>query len=103
MTEQMNISKYETKLNLTKPLHVIKWQGKEYRIPFDLDLTLDDKDKLIDVPNRFSGEIASLPWFAVAVYDLIMGAEQFNDSNTMQAGLSWFRKYFPNEYMTILD
>jgi hypothetical protein len=103
MTKPLNISKYETKLNLTKPLHVINWQGKKYHIPFDLDLTLDNKDKLIDVPNRFSGEIASLPWFAVAVYDLIMGAEQFNDSNTMQAGLSWFRKYFPNEYMTILD
>jgi hypothetical protein len=76
-----------TKLNLTQPLHVINWQGKEYRIPFDLDLTLDDKDKLIDVPNMIYGAKASLPWFAVAVYDLIMGAEQFNDSNTMQAGI----------------
>jgi hypothetical protein len=103
MTKELNISKYETKLNLTQPLHVINWQGKEYRIPFDLDLTLDDKDKLIDVPNRFTGEKASLPWFAVAVYDLIIGAEQFNDNNTMQAGLSWFRQYFPKQYMTILD
>jgi hypothetical protein len=88
---------------MTKPLHIIKWQGKEYRIPFDVNLNLDAKDKLIDVPNRFTGQTASLPWFAVAVCDLIMGAEQLEDYNTMQNGLSWFRKYFPNEYMTILD
>ena len=88
---------------MTKPLHIIKWQGKEYRIPFDVNLNLDAKDKLIDVPNRFTGQTASLPWFAVAVFDLIMGAEQLEDYNTMQKGLSWFRKYFPNEYMTILD
>ena len=87
---------------MTKPLHVINWQGKEYRIPFDLDLQID-KDKVIDVPNRFSGEKASLPWFAVAVYDLIMGAEQFEDYKTVQDGCSWFAKYFPNEYMTLLD
>jgi hypothetical protein len=88
---------------MTKPLHVINWQGKEYRIPFDVDLTLDSKDKLIDVPNRFSGAIASLPWFAVAVYDLIIGAERLEDYDTVQKGLSWFSKYFPNEYYTLLD
>ena len=87
---------------MTKPLHVINYEGKEYRIPFDLDLQIDN-GKVIDVPNRFSGEKASLPWFAVAVYDLIMGAEQFEDYNTMQAGLNWFRQYFPKEYMTLLD
>ena len=87
---------------MTKPLHVINYEGKEYRIPFDLDLAIDN-GKVIDVPNRFTGEKASLPWFAVAVYDLIMGAEQFEDYSTMQQGLDWFRKYFPKEYMTILD
>ncbi len=47
---------------MTKPLHVINWQGKEYRIPFDLNLNLDPKEKLIDVPNMYSGTVASLPW-----------------------------------------
>ena len=87
---------------MTKPLHVINYEGKQYRIPFDLDLQIDN-GQVIDVPNRFSGEKASLPWFAVAVYDLIMGAEQFEDYETMQKGLNWFRQYFPKEYMTILD
>ena len=87
---------------MTKPLHVINYEGKQYRIPFDLDLVID-KDQVIDVPNRFTGEKASLPWFAVAVYDLIMGAEQLEDYDTVQKGLSWFSKHFPNEYMTLLD
>ena len=88
---------------MTKPLHVIKWQGKEYRIPFDVNLTLDAQDKLIEVPNRFSGATASLPWFAVAVYDMIIGAERLEDYKTMERGLSWFAKHFPKEYMTLLD
>jgi hypothetical protein len=87
---------------MTKPLHVINYEGKEYRIPFDLDLQID-KDKVIEVPNRFSGETASLPWFAVAVYDMIMGSERLEDYDTMRQGLSWFQKYFPKQYMTLLD
>jgi hypothetical protein len=89
---------------MTKPLHVINWQGKEYRIPFDVNLNLDPKEKLIDVPNMFSGATASLPWFAVAVYDMIKGAERLPKIMTlMQQGLTWFSKHFPNEYMTLLD
>jgi hypothetical protein len=87
---------------MTKSLHVINYEGKEYRIPFDLDLQID-KDRELVVANRFSGERTSLPWFAVAVYDLIMGAEQFDDYETMQQGLDWFRQYFPKQYMTLLD
>ena len=87
---------------MTKPLHIINYEGKEYRIPFDLNLQVD-KNQIIDVANRFSGEKTSLPWFAVAVYDLIMGAEQFEDYSTVQQGLDWFRKYFPKQYMVLLD
>jgi hypothetical protein len=84
-------------------MQVVKYNDKEYKIPFDVNLTLDAQDKLIEVPNRFSGATASLPWFAVAVYDMIIGAERLEDYKTMQNGLSWFRQYFPKEYMTILD
>ena len=84
-------------------MQVVKYNNIEYTIPFDVDLTLDPQDKLIDVANPFSGAKASLPWFAVAVYDLIMGAEQFEDYETMQQGLDWFRQYFPKQYMTLLD
>lgn len=84
-------------------MQVVKYNDKEYKIPFDVNLTLDPQDKLIEVANRFSGATTSLPWFAVAVYDMIMGAERLEDYNTMQKGLSWFSKHFPEEYMTLLD
>ena len=84
-------------------MQVVKYNDKEYKIPFDVNLTLDAQDKLIEVPNRFSGATASLPWFAVAVYDMIIGAERLEDYNTMQKGLDWFAKHFPKEYMTLLD
>jgi len=84
-------------------MQVVKYNNKEYKIPFDVNLTLDTQDKLIEVPNRFSGATASLPWFAVAVYDMIIGAERLEDYATMQKGLSWFSKHFPEEYYTLLD
>jgi hypothetical protein len=84
-------------------MQVVKYNNKEYKIPFDVNLTLDTQDKLIEVPNRFSGATASLPWFAVAVYDMIIGAERLEDYKTMERGLSWFAKHFPKEYMTLLD
>ena len=84
-------------------MQVVKYNDKEYKIPFDVNLTLDPKDKLIEVANRFSGEVAHLPWFAVAVYDMIIGAERLEDYTTVQKGLSWFSKHFPEEYYTLLD
>jgi hypothetical protein len=84
-------------------MQVVKYNNKEYKIPFDVNLTLDAQDKLIEVPNRFSGATASLPWFAVAVYDMIIGAERLEDYKTMERGLDWFAKHFPKEYMTLLD
>jgi hypothetical protein len=84
-------------------MQVVKYNDIEYNIPFDVNLTLDSKDKLIDVANPFSGATASLPWFAVAVYDLIMGAQQLEDYKTVQDGCDWFAKHFPKEYMTLLD
>jgi len=44
-----------------------------------------------------------LPSFAVAVYDVIIGAEAFHQYDTQRKGLDWFMKYFPKEYMVLLD
>jgi hypothetical protein len=84
-------------------MQLVTYNNKEYKIPFDVNLTLDAQDKLIEVANRFSGEVAHLPWFAVAVYDMIIGAERLEDYKTMERGLDWFAKHFPKEYMTLLD
>ena len=52
---------------------------------------------------RLTGTPAVVPWFAAAVYDLIMGCEQFQDWKTHRQGLDWFSKNFINEYYTLLD
>ena len=55
------------------------------------------------VKNRFSGEGVMLTPEAVAVYDTIMGSEMIGDYKSVRKGLDWFRKYFPEEYMVLLD
>ena len=87
-------------------LETIKWNDKEYKMPFKADYNRQKDDSFkeeIIVKNRFSGEPALLPWFAVAVYDTLMGAEQLGDNKTLRQGLDWFRKYFAKEYMVLLD
>jgi hypothetical protein len=85
-----------------KAKHTIEWKGKKYKIPFDLNLEID-KNQEIAISNRFSGEVATVPWFAAAVYDLINGCEVFKDWKTHRQGLDWFAKNFPKQYMTLLD
>ena len=55
------------------------------------------------VKNRFSGDAVELEPQAVAMYDAIMGAEAMGLYDMMQEGLTWFRKYHPKAYMTLLD
>ena len=55
------------------------------------------------VQNRFSGESVELDPVAVAMYDAIMGAERLHLYDMMQEGLTWFRKYHPKAFMTLLD
>ena len=86
----MNEIKYKNKIiKMTKPLNECDF-GKN---PLEQ----------IKVANRFSGVETTLPNFAVAVYDVIMGSEQLRDDKTMRIGLDWFMKNFPNEYMVLLD
>jgi len=55
------------------------------------------------VHNQIGGGSAELPPDAVAVYDVVLGAERLEDYERVRAGLDWFRKYFPAEYMVLLD
>ena len=70
------------------------------KLPFDC-MVLDSEPVL--VKNRFSGEGVMLTPEAVAVYDTIMGSEMIGDYKSVRKGLDWFRKYFPEEYMVLLD
>ena len=81
----------------------IIYKGKTIKLPFkDANYTLDG-DKEVEVANRFGGETVKLPSFAVAVYDVIIGAEALHHYDTQRKGLDWFMKYFPKAYMTLLD
>ena len=70
------------------------------KMPFDC-LILDTEP--VRVVNRFGGDSCMLTPEAVAVYDCIIGAELLNHYTIVRKGLNWFRKYYPNEYMILLD
>jgi len=86
-------------------MNEIKYENKTIKIPKPFNECDFGKNPLeeIEIANRFSGEKTMLPNFAVAIYDTIMGSEQFNDDETMRKGLDFFIKNFPKQYMVLLD
>jgi hypothetical protein len=78
-------------------------RGKKVKVPFkDADYNLDGEQD-VTISNRFSGAKATLPGYAAAVYDVIIGSEQLQQWDNVRTGLDWFKKYFPKQYMVLLD
>ena len=44
-----------------------------------------------------------MPGYAAAVYDVIIGAEQFQKYDLVEKGCDWFRRNFPKQYRVLLD
>jgi len=86
-------------------MNTITYNDKTYNIPKPFNECYFGKEptKEMTLTNRFSGESATVPAFAVAIYDTILGAEATEDYDTMQKGLDWFSRNFTKEYMTLLD
>ena len=80
----------------------IKWNNKEYKLPFAVELP-EDPTAEVEIANRFSGEKTTMPEFAAAVYDVIIGSEMLEDYETVRQGLDWFSRNFTKEYMVLLD
>jgi hypothetical protein len=80
----------------------IKYNGREYKLPFNVQLP-EDPTVQVEIKNRLGGESTTLPEFAAAVYDTIIGAEMFGDYDTVRKGLDWFRQHFAKQYMVLLD
>ena len=78
----------------------IDWYGKKVTVPFDCGIS---KEKEITIANRFTGQECTMPGYAAAVYDTIIGAEQFGQWEVVRAGLDWFKQYFAKQYMVVLD
>ena len=83
-------------------MKAITYNNKQYKLPFAVSLPKDPTKEEI-VRNRFGGDSCTLPAFAVAVYDVITGAELFQDYDTVRTGLDWFSKHFTKQYMVLLD
>ena len=96
----------------------VRYNGKIYVIPkpFNQCDFSDEPTAMETVTNPFSGQSIAMPKFAVAIYDVIMGstlsAERYDQTHGMgtspdwelvRKGLDWFRKYFAEEYMVLLD
>ena len=83
-------------------MQTITYNNKKIKLPFTLALP-KEPNEMLEVANRFNGEKIKLPAFAVAVYDVIMGSEMLKQWDDHRKGLDWFIKYFPKEYMVLLD
>ncbi len=83
-------------------MKTIKYNNKEYKLPFDVALP-EDATAEDTVRNRFGGEWCTLPAFAIAVCDVIIGAEMLQDYSTVRQGLDWFSRNFTKQYMVLLD
>ena len=97
-------------------MKTIKYNNKTIKLPFkDADYGTDPYE-METVTNPFSGQSIAMPKFAVAVYDVTTGsnliAERYDQTHGMgtspdwklvRKGLDWFRKYFAEEYMVLLD
>ena len=79
----------------------VEYNGKRYTLPF-----LVAKESLSTeqetVRNRFGGESCTLPAFAIAVYDVIIGSEMLGDYKTVSQGLDWLSRHFTKEYYGLL-
>jgi len=86
-------------------MKTITYNDKTYKIPkpFNECDFGNEPTKEVTLTNRFSGESATVPAFAVAIYDTILGAEHTQNYDLMQKGLNWYRKYFAKQYMILLD
>ncbi len=83
----------------------IIYKGKKVKVPFeDANYSLDG-EKDVTIKNRFGGEKATVPGYAAAVYDVIMGAQvtQPVRYDLVQKGCDWFSRHFPRQYMILLD
>ena len=73
---------------------------KEPNPPFPVEI-IDVKP--VEVSNPYSGQKVKLQPTAIAVYDCIKGAEYVEDFDMVRKGIEWFQKYYPKEYMILLD
>ena len=73
---------------------------KVIELPFECEIYDTEP---VSVTNPFSGQSCVLTPEAVAVYDMIKGAEMVGEYDLVRKGIDWFREHFPEEYYILLD
>ena len=69
-------------------------------LPFECTIYDEEAQK---ITNPFSGESCMVEPDAVAVYDMISGGNLTGNYELVRQGCDWFRRYFPKQYMILLD
>ena len=81
----------------------IIYKGKKIKVPFEDAHYGLDGEKDIELQNPLSKQKATVPGYAAAVYDVIIGAEVTKRYDLVQKGCDWFSRNFPKQYMVLLD
>ena len=83
----------------------ITYNNKTYKIPkpFDDNIDMEQALDIVTCENPYSSEKCELPDFASTIYYNIKDAEWTENYDVMRKGITWFQKYFTNEYYVLLD
>ena len=99
---------------------IVEYKGKKMKIPYVL-AEREMTTEMVTRQNPFSGQSIDLPRFAAEVYDTCVGlnhecekldrvtkqkpgfSDNQNEWQLVRDGIDFFRRYFAEEYMVLLD
>ena len=83
----------------------ITYNNKTYKIPkpFADNIDMEQALDIVTCENPYSSEKCELPDFAATIYYNIKDAEWTENYDVVRKGLDWFKKYFAEQYMVLLD
>ncbi len=83
----------------------IIYNNKTYKIPqpFADNIDMDQALDMRTCQNPYSNQTCELPDFAATIYYNIKDAEWTEHYDVMRKGITWFQKYFTDQYYTLLD
>ena len=99
---------------------IVEYKGKKMKIPYVL-AEREMSTEMVTRQNPFSGESIDLPRFAAEVYDTCVGlnhecekldkvtkqkpgfSDNQNEWQLVRDGIEFFRRYFAEAYMVLLD
>jgi hypothetical protein len=83
----------------------IIYNNKTYKIPkpFSDNIDMEQATDMRTCQNPYSSVTCELPDFASTIYYNIKDAEWTENYDVMRKGITWFQKYFTDQYYVLLD